>query len=142
MTTIAWDGYVLAGDTLANGSFKRYTNKVFTIRPNVYFSGCGYLEDCMAVVAWLKSEEKDKPKLEENFAGILIEDGKPYRLEQKLIKLPIKEEYHAVGSGAGHAIVALYLGQDAVAAVKIAAMFDTDTSADVTYINICDPIVE
>lgn len=137
MTTIAWDGAVLAGDTLAQGNmFDRKIEKVFTIKPNIHFGGSGYWEDCLAVADWLKDTKKTKPSIEENFAGILIEDGVAYRLEKKLIKDMIKEKHHSVGSGASFAITAMYLGQGAVEAIHTAAIFDCNTSFDVTYINV------
>ena len=137
MTTIAWDGAVLAGDTLACGRmFDRKVEKVFTIQPNVYFAGSGNWEDCIAVADWLKDTKKTKPPLEENFAGILIDDGVAYRLEYRLMKDRIKEKHHSVGSGASFAITAMYLGQGAVEAIHTAAIFDCNTSFDVTYINV------
>lgn len=141
VTTIAWDGRVLAGDTLANGLFRRKVDKIFTIKSGVYFGGCGYVEDCMAVVQWLQYQEKDKPKLEDNFAGILIENNKVYRLESKLIKLPIKEKHHAVGSGATQAMVAMFLGQGAVKAIQTASIFDSDTSFETTFVTIANLVI-
>ena len=137
MTTIAWDGLVLAGDTLLVGrSFTRKGDKLFTINKDIYFGGCGCREDCLAVVEWLRNQRNDKPDLDDSFAGILVEKGKAYRLESKLMKSEIKEKHHSVGSGASHAIVAMYLGQGAVEAIHTAAIFDCNTSFDVTYINV------
>lgn len=137
MTTIAWDGHILAADTLACGrSFDRKVDKIFHIMPGVYFAGCGDLEDCIAAAEWLKDQSKSKPDLEDSFAGILIEHENAYRLEAKLMKSPIKEKHHSVGSGASHAIVAMYLGLGAIDSVKIASLFDANTSNEVTHITV------
>jgi hypothetical protein len=134
MTTIAWDGNVLAGDTMTvNGSFCREVTKIFKIDKDSYFGGAGYHEDCLRAVIWLRNPEGEKPELDQDtFMGILVQKGKAFRLESNLIEMPIKESAHAVGSGADCAIVAMYLGKSAIEAVKIAAIFDVNTGSKVT----------
>lgn len=137
MTTITWDGSVLAADTLMTGNaFDRHTEKLFTLGSGKYFGGCGDWQDVLAAVEWLKNESKTKPELNDSFVGILIVSGNAYRLESKLMRDPIKEKHHSVGSGASHAIVAMYLGQGAVEAIHTTAVFDKNTSFEVTYINV------
>lgn len=136
MTTIAWDGQVLAADTqIRGGSFVRRAEKLFTIKSGVYFGSCGSREDSLVVANWLQNPQEEKPRIDEDFAGILIEHGRCYRLEQKLQKDLIKEKHHSVGSGAAHAIVAMYLGQGAVEAIQTAAVFDENTSFNTTFID-------
>lgn len=133
MTTIAWDGKVLAGDTLSvNGSFCREVVKIHRVQKDIYFGAAGYLEDAYKALAWLRQQDSERPELDESFTGIVVEKGKAYRIEAGLIYLPIKEPYHAVGSGADCAIVALYLGKSAVEAIKIASLFDVNTGSKVT----------
>lgn len=133
MTTIAWDGKILAGDTLCNASFCREVTKIFKIDKDTLFGGSGFHEDCLRAVMWLRNPEGEKPELDpDNFAGILVQKGKAFRLESNLIEMPIKESAHAVGSGADCAMVAMYLGKSAIEAVKIAAIFDINTGSKVT----------
>ncbi|MFI5423053.1 MAG: hypothetical protein ACHQWH_03840 [Nitrososphaerales archaeon] len=134
MTTIAWDGKILAGDTLAvNGSFCRECVKLHKIDMNTFIGVSGYLEDAYRAVSWLRNPGEDKPELDaDTFAAIIVKKGKAFRLESNLIEMPIKESAHAVGSGADCAMVAMYLGKSAIEAVKIAAIFDINTGSKVT----------
>lgn len=136
MTTIAWDGQILAADTLGTGgAFNRKVEKVHCLKDGSYFAGAGDAQDILLAVEWLNNPKKAKPDLEDNFVGILVECGICYRLECKLIKMPVKEKHHSVGSGASFAITAMYLGQGAIEAVQTASVFDDATSFDTTYVN-------
>lgn len=134
MTTIAWDGKVLAGDTCITGcSFDRRGTKIFQIGNNKYFGACGDREECLAAADWLAGRVKEEPKLSNTFAGILVENGKAYRIESLLIKDEIKEKHHAVGSGAQGAMIAMYFGYGAIQAIEIVSMFDTYTNSLVDH---------
>jgi hypothetical protein len=138
MTTIAWDGKVLAGDTQVCGtSFDRTGAKVWQIGKDKYFGACGDREDCLAAMEWLSDRRKDKPDLSDSFAGIIVESGKAYRVEAALIKDEIKEKHHAVGSGAQGAIVMMYMGYGAIQAIETISMFDTYTNSLVDYFTCC-----
>lgn len=140
MTTIAWDGNYLASDSMASSSFSRSAVKIFQIDKDVFFGGCGYREDNLAVKEYLERDpsgmSKDKPKLSDTFAGILIIVGTAYRIEQNLMKDPIMEKFHAVGSGAPFAIVTMHLGFTAMEAVKIATIYDPDSSGEIQSIKL------
>jgi hypothetical protein len=134
MTTIAWDGKILAGDTCITGcSFNRIGTKLFQIGDSKYFGACGEREECLAAVEWLAGRMKEEPKISDSFAGILVENGKAYRVESLLIKDEIKEKHHAVGSGAQGAIVLMYMGFDAIQAIQTVSMFDTYTNSLVDH---------
>lgn len=138
MTTIAWDGKVLAGDTKVVGpSFPRTSTKVWQIGQNKYFGACGEREDCLAAMEWLSGKRKEEPELSESFAGILVDNGKAYRLEQMLIKDEIKEKHHAVGSGAQGAMVMLYMGYGAIQAIETISLFDIYTNSLVDHFTCC-----
>lgn len=138
MTTIAWDGKVLAGDTKADGpSFYRTVTKVWQIGQGKYFGACGLREECLAVMEYLSGKVKKEPEVSDTFSGILIENGKAYRIEQLLIKDEIKEKHHAVGSGAQGAMVMMYMGYGAVQAIETISMFDTYTNSFVDHFTCC-----
>jgi len=142
MTTIAWDGQILAADTLGTGSaFNRRIEKIHCLKNGVYFAGAGDSQDILIAADWLNNSKKDKPDLNDNFVGILIDCGVCYRVESKLVKMPVKEKHHSVGSGACYAITAMYLGQGAIEAVQTASIFDESTGFDTTYINVLKPVV-
>lgn len=133
MTTIAWDGKILAGDTKITGNtFFRAGTKVFKISENTYFGGSGDREDCLSVAEWLKGNIKEEPKLDPSFAGILVEDGIAYRIESNLRKDKLNT-YHAVGSGSQGAMVAMYLGCDAIKAIRVMSEIDNYTNGEIDY---------
>lgn len=134
MTTIAWDGVTLVGDTQASATIKRLVDKVFCIRRNLYFGGSGTYEDCLAVRDWLILGG-EKPEIEDNFSGLIISDGTAFRVEQKLIKSPIQESHHAIGSGSPYAMMAMHLGKSAEESVKLASIYDSDTNDQLTIFN-------
>lgn len=130
MSTVAWDGRSLAADRQCCGGFKARTTKVWRLPDGSLFGGAGIIEQILAVRAWLE-EGGDKPERLDDFSGILIESGRAYRLEEKLIRDRIVERCHAVGSGAPFAITAMALGKTAREAVLIAARFDPRTGGGV-----------
>lgn len=137
MTTIAWDGEMIAADSLARSSqFDRHVNKIFTIKPGLYFAGCGDWQDCLAVAKYLSDPMNKEPELEDDFKGIIIEDGICYTVESKLIKDQVKEKHYSIGSGASHAIVAMFLGQTAGEALHTTMKFDADTGGTIQWINV------
>jgi hypothetical protein len=136
MTTIAWDGKTLAGDTLATGTFNRRVVKIWELRPGVYFGGCGLHSEVFEVKEWLRYEKREERPEVKECVGILIRNGKAYRIEENLMEVPIIEDFHAVGSGACFAITAMYLGCNAEQAVDIASKFDEATGGDIMTISV------
>ena len=136
MTTIAWDGNTIAGDSRGVASeLIRDVLKVFRVNKTTVVGCCGYHEDALAVVEWLKSDCKnEKPEISDNFSAILIMDKKVYKMEEKLFMSPIKENFHSIGSGSHLATMAMYLGRPATEAVKLAMLFDPNTGGNVTSI--------
>lgn len=127
MTTIAWDGITLAGDTQCNSTIKRRVDKVFQIKEKLFFGGSGLYEDCLLVRDWLMYGG-NKPDLDDNFSGIIIRDGTAFRIEQKLMESHIQESHHAVGSGSSYAMMAMHLGKTAEESIVLASVFDLDTN--------------
>jgi hypothetical protein len=134
MTTVCWDGKTLAADRQCYGSFKTRARKAWKLRDGRLFGAAGTTEEILAVRAWLE-EGGTKPDGLENFHGILIENGKVYRLEEKLTRHRILERCHAIGSGAPFAITAMSLGKTAREAVLIAARFDPRTGGGVDVLS-------
>jgi len=139
MTTIAWDGTTLAGDTLVvAGNLKTAGVKLYRLQDGRLYGGSGYQEQVLAVREWLETAG-EKPKLEQ-FAAILITpDGACLRLEEQLIPMPIQERFHAVGSGRDFAMAAMALGKTALEAVLLAAHWDAWTNDDVMTLTLQQP---
>jgi hypothetical protein len=130
VSTICWDGKTLAADRQCSADFKTRAKKIFRLSRGRLFGAAGVFEQVLAVRDWLE-EGGDKPEGLNEFSGILIDSGRAYRLEGKLIRDRILECCHAVGSGSPFAITAMHLGKSAREAVLIAARFDPRTGGGV-----------
>lgn len=137
MTTIAWDGKTLAGDTRSTaGGFAYQTTKVFKLPDGRLYGACGAAEEGEAVLQWLVLGG-DKPQVKD-FCAILIEDGKCFRLEDKLIKFQVDSPFHAIGSGRDYAMAAMHYGKNAREAVELACVYDVYTGIPITSVSLDD----
>ena len=137
MTTIAWDGTTLAGDSLAaiDGCLAAYGLKVYVLTDGRLYGASGRYQDVLAVRMWLDTGG-EKPHITE-FAGMVIEtNGECSRIEESLVFMPIREPFHAVGSGRDFALAAMALGQTAAQAVALAARFDIYTGGGVVEVSL------
>lgn len=136
MTTIAFDGTVLAADTQAS-LFKDPIRKIYLLDSGAVFGASGNVEDLYAALAWLR-EGGGKPKLQNNFHGILIRHRKAVLLEEGLIEMPFSGPFVAIGSGREFAMGALYCGASASAAIHCAHSYDPSTGSGIETIQ-CPP---
>lgn len=148
MTTIAFDGKTLAADTQASGDHVWETqDKIRVIKnpitgdpknPPQYeiklCAGAGYLEDAIAFFNWIESGG-DKPKLDEGFTGIKIENGVCTQYHDSLVGFEKKPPL-AFGSGSQFAIAAMYCGKTAEEAVELAIKLDANTGGDVVTLGV------
>lgn len=137
MTTIAWDGRTLAGDTQYS-MFRGTGSKVFRLKTGALIGSCGQIQDGVAVRDWLENG-CEKPKVSEGFHAILIEDGKLFTLEDKLVKIQYDRPFFAIGSGRDFAMAAMHLGRTAAEAIRVSHVFDPDTGPDLTELSVSDP---
>lgn len=139
MTTLAWDGKTLAADSRATSSGMPYKAvKIFMLADGSLFAGSGEYGQVHAVKAWLENADADtqKPKTDD-FAGFFVTAaGEVFRLEESLIRLPVYEPFHAMGSGRDFAMAAMHCGKSAREAVEIAALYDVFTGGDVMAFDI------
>lgn len=130
MTTVAWDGRTLAADSRStSGGMPWECTKAVRLADGRLFAGSGSAEECEAVREWLE-HGGEKPTVKD-FVGILIENGKCFRLEDKLIKLSVESSFHAVGSGRDYAMAAMHYGKTAREAVELACLYDVYTAGPV-----------
>lgn len=133
MTTIAFDGKILAADQCSwSGGVRRRVRKVFKIstrdRGPLLVAFCGKGSYCLQVLAWMKGEG-DKPKPSEWFGPSEIGDqcclciDSQYRvwcLGNDLHWQEMREEKYAQGAGQEFAWGALEAGATAEQAILIA----------------------
>lgn len=140
MTTIAWDGRVLAADSQCEiGSLKFRTRKIGRLKDGRLYGFAGDADYGLAVVAYLNGEtEKPEHEDKDDWSSFMLIDLEQhiFRLERRFMPIEILEDFHAIGSGRDFAIAAMYLGKSAVEAVKIAALFDSSTGNEVDFIEL------
>lgn len=143
MSTVAYDGKVVAADKLASchgGSFHVVT-KIHTIRYRgidlAVFAFSGDLQDGILAIEWLENQTRPKPTLNaESFVGLLVfPGGKAYRMEEALAMWEIQAP-HAIGSGSKFALTCMHLGMDAQEAVRIASELDTYSGGGIDAIDV------
>lgn len=139
MTTIAWDGEMLAGDRVINvsGAIAGEVTKVFKRKDGCLIAFAGVAGTGSEYVRWFLKDEKGKaPSLNsvtpDNGADILV-----VRKDKKL-EWYDKDGWHhiengqfAMGSGAVAARAAMKMGASADKAVQIASEIDVYTGREV-----------
>jgi ATP-dependent protease HslVU (ClpYQ) peptidase subunit len=141
MTTIAWDGFVLAADSqITNGAHRfGYGDKLHKLNDGSYLAAAGAQDFIYAVIDWLNGGEKPEAKDDEGFIGIIIgtdADGYTFatELSAKLRKWPACIPW-AGGSGEAFALAAMKCGKDAVSAVHIACDMDIYSGGKVNSVH-------
>lgn len=143
MTTIAFDGFTLAGDRQST-----YGNTPVRTRPKVHrvtapdgrrfiVGMAGLAADARAYLQWLRGEITGRPPFVD-MSAMLIDDARRIWIYND--KSHGYEQIHtrqwAIGSGCDYALGAMAAGADAVAAVKIASRLDVCTGMGVSVLRI------
>lgn len=147
MSTIAWDGVTLAGDKQSSNGYSISTvRKVFKLKNGMGLIGmCGKLDQMPILLDWFENgcvaESWPAFQRREDQCVILhiTPDGKCYRFNSCEIGYEIEDKFIAIGSGSDFAIAALYLGENAVDAVKVAAKFNPSTGNLVDFVTLDNP---
>lgn len=153
MTTIAFDGRYLAGDSLAVdnwGLTHHRTDKVIRSKCGKYCVGCS--GDLGGIVKWQR-------EIENLALGDVIRYGVPdfdseknnmvvmvcYRDDRGRAEawttsngtfFKVTRGFHALGSGRDYALAAMHLGKSADEAVEVASAFDNNTNNIVTVLEV------
>lgn len=125
MTTIAVNKKSMAADSqFTHQNLITRGDKIFKLGDDI-IGYCGDVESGTSFIDWKKGGEKPA-ELEEDFeAFVLSKSGQITWYGSKMIALPIKEKFTAIGSGSHLAIGAMYAGLSPEEAVKIACKVDT-----------------
>jgi len=130
MTTVAWDGDVLAVDSQATSGCgtKTTTAKMRTGTwqdRDAAYAGVGSRAEADEIADWLFNRG-DKPTLDDDTThGILATYGQAYFVEGKRPRLiPMMDRFHALGTGRETALGAMHCGSSAELAVNIAIRVD------------------
>lgn len=140
MTTIAYRGRVLAGDTLeiqGDTKLPGVSRKVFKLRDGSLFGAAGTSQDIALVLQSLKTGKfPDKEDLDV-LALHIRSDGSVWRTEGKTWE-KISVPYAAIGSGQDFALCAMKLGHDAKTAVRMGIEFDRNSGGRVQAVKLKD----
>jgi len=140
MTTIAWDGTMLAGDTLGTlgPTVMRVVPKIRRLSNGSLIGAAGTFTVSNRWIAWME-EGGERPAIiaeGDYITGIEIKpDGEIWHHERNGC-FQIAGKHHAVGSGAGFALGAMFMGADARTAVAAASEYDPYTGGDISTLNL------
>lgn len=132
MTTIAWDGKILAVDSqTTDGDCKAYENKLWKYNGG-WFTVTGKWID---YPGYLRILNKEDSKITKKSLCVFTKGSALY--EQFGNSYPMKiSGKSAWGSGAVAARVAMSLGKTAIEAIKVASKFDINTGGRVRSVTV------
>ncbi len=143
MTTIAFDGNVLAADRLMSGcALPVAIKKIRRTGDGRLLGGCGSAVAMLAMMDWLAALPKDRrhrPKFrvdDDDFVVLEIFKNRKIIEHLNAGSLPVRAKKYAVGSGREYAIMAMHCGCTAVNAVKHTAKFDPYTGLGVDFLRL------
>lgn len=142
MTTIAWDGRVLAGDrqAMSSSGAVQETTKIRKYNGELY-AVCGCLPHSKVLLKWvLDGGEFPKNELVEDGNVIHIDrEGRVWKFEGSPEPFLVESVPCAFGSGALAALIAMReVGLGAAAAVAVAAKYDIHTGGAVDALMLHD----
>lgn len=140
MTTIAFDGRVLAGDRQANwGGTPIPTRKVFKVRHprhGAWIWGCsGSAAESTAFDRWAKGLGSPTA-LKGSVVLAVNEDGAIWTMDEQLVWVRLDTDCWAIGSGTDYALGAMKAGASAKEAVEIASALDVHTGLGVDCVRL------
>ena len=127
MTTIAAKASTgeIAADSMVSGDDSFYLVEKLRRGENSIYGGCGDWDKLLKFYNSLESgadldSDTDVTVLELRSDGIWI-------YESTIIPAKIKNDFYAIGTGAGYALAAMHLGLSPAEAVKLACLYDTSS---------------
>jgi len=140
MTTIAWDGRTLAGDTYGTlgPTIMRVVPKIRRLSNGGLIGASGTFTISAQWMKWME-HGGDRPTIiadGDHIAGIEIKPNGEIWHHERNGSFQIAGNHHAIGSGSGFALGALFMGADAKTAVAAAAQYDPYTGGEITLLEL------
>lgn len=130
MTTVAFDGKMLASDSRVVGHYViDDVKKLFEIG-DTFYGFAGHELEGILFIDWLNHKECEPPKLEHDLYVLEVVGNKVFYWEKNLVRVP-RSVPCAIGSGAMIAITAMHCGKTAIEAVKMAKSLDENTGGNI-----------
>lgn len=144
MTTVAWDGKVLAADRLfISGEIKHYGAKVWRLKDGALFAGAGQGDVVISVRQWLEEHGaesvitgKNAPRCgtDCNVSTLtVLPGGRLYHSHDRCVGVPVTLPFFAIGAGREFAFMAMHLGKSAVQAVLLAQELSPSSGGGVDW---------
>lgn len=139
MTTIAWDGKILAADsqTTSGDSIAMYANKLIRVK-NGWLTGCGTLRDIYKLKDYIEGKLKEVPT-DLDMTCFHLTKRSFIRYEADGYPMPMvnfKNLKTATGTGWEWAMAAMDMGKNAIEAVEYAREKDIYTGGKINYVEI------
>jgi hypothetical protein len=133
MTTIAANRVCIAADTRVTGDVITSVRKLIVL-PHSIFGCAGDMEAIRLFVDWATAgfPQKRRPNFGESaFEALELDQTGIWVWERTLTRYVLEDDFHAIGSGAMAAKVAMYLGKTPAEAIEIASRFDEATGGKI-----------
>jgi ATP-dependent protease HslVU (ClpYQ) peptidase subunit len=147
MTTIAWDGAVLAGDRRISSGTTVYTStKIRRTADGRLIGATGDYGVCIAMLDWLE-QGGTRPQCQESERWVsaieIMPDGTCW-MHNRDTRWRVEDGFVAIGSGRDYAMAAMALGHPARVGVEVASRFDpgTGNGVDELAFAACDRAAE
>ena len=144
MTVVAWDGAVLAADTMITDGNAEFNIKTKLTRlPDGGLMGfAGVAGAIPEFVAWFKSG-RDVSKFPDHLRGddsgvdvlYIDKNGKLHQFNKSPYCFEISDKFFAIGGGAQCARVAMHCGKSAKDAVKISSIYTSGCGGKITSLS-------
>lgn len=144
MSTIAWDGKMLAADCqMTSGGIAFTCHKIRKLASGDAVGVVGSYAQGLALMNWYEAgaDPTTYPKFQENkddWTGLLVvkPSGMVFEYEQLPVAIPLLDPLSAWGSGGKIALGAMAAGKNASQAIQIASQFDINTGMGVDYFDV------
>ena len=144
MTTIAWDGLVLAADKRATNAAGviSLTTKIRRLADDTLLGWSGPIENGLQLADWYTAGADPSAwpacQSDSNFAVLIVvkPNGTVYEYESLPVPQQVEDSKMAWGSGKMAALAAMHCGMSATAAVEVAAKFDVYTGSETTLLRL------
>lgn len=141
MTTIAWDGKILAADgmlTSGDEAQSRTWEKILELESG-WIASAGNFDINRHLQQWIANGmQVPAPKIEGRAIFVPKKRGRAIMIYSELYDMRSRGEKMAIGSGDAYAVAAMAAGCNAISAVRIAIKFDTKSGGKVRWVR-CRP---
>lgn len=130
MTAIACNRQMMAADSLSTSDgTKSRAVKIFRVGDEIV-GFAGEIQCGLAFVDWYRDRSRIKPDID-NFSALVLSKDGITQYENRLVPIPIFEQFAAIGSGQDAALAAMHAGKSPKEAVAIACKVRSDCGTPV-----------